>query len=330
MCYYFVLFLQFLAFKVSENKSDLEALPRSVVLENLSDGWWSHDLAANTARISEFLNWLAGSPLTRIAVFCHWGVVRQFLDLLQYRQTLEILNAIPISVRFAPHEIIPSHREYSVRLQPSLTDRRNIENLLLRQLAEFYDECRSHLELQTSTELGPPHITLVEFWPLSPDHLQQVRQKMSEYRTMLESLDPEDGNFWKISNNNVSINVQSDKALFVTVKIQNDQQPQSSIGQLQNLLSLMKSLDCYKATNVVRSSFHVSILRDDKPEGKSLKIEEFSKVSAKYPLVHQMFFPLPNGDAGNWRQHFENIVWNLSILSKEGEHMDFPLYKKIK
>jgi len=236
--------------------------------------------------------------------------LEKLLDLIDYREDILIPNASPILIRFSNPFIIPNFPEYCVKLIPAPTHPANQNNPLLNQLKIFYEECYADEKLQTITEMGPIHITLVDFWPLSHDQVNILRIALKNVAQKILNL-----NVWSISSENLQVAVQSEIALFIRILFQTN----------PDFFNDFNNLPFYHQSSVVRANLHVSVLRDDRREGRSKGMEAFNHVWEKFPeigLVKDLFHE--NGE--DWKKFLENVVWDLCLISKNGERMVYKLY----
>jgi len=296
--------------KMSEVKEDLEALPRHINLENIHENWWSRELSSNQDRLSEFLNWLALCPETRIAVVSHWGFIRGILLAANFHEDLSPRNCCPIVMHFGIPSIVKIYPEYRVQLLPAPQHYNNQQNPLLQQLTEFWEECRSHPDLQMATELGPLHITIIDYIPLPPEELLQVKKCLKSLSEKI-SLQMPKGFF--VQAEEIDIKIGTDIALFIRLTIDSP--------QLKYISSELKQFPCCDNQGL-RKEFTATILRDDQPELLSLPLRVFSPVLEKYPILDAM---MKRADNPDWRKYFSEIVWKLCLESRDGEHMAFKL-----
>jgi hypothetical protein len=119
------------------------------------------------------------------------------------------------------------------------------------------------------------------------------------------------------------ITVERDKALFVRLDV-----TAPFLGKLRTELT-SPDFQVYAGSEyVIRSSFHASLLRDDKPAGKSFDLADFDEILRRYPIVERMF----TGNSSTvtdeeWKEYVDNIRWTLLLTSQTGEKMRFPLYE---
>lgn len=116
--------------------------------------------------------------------------------------------------------------------------------------------------------------------------------------------------------------IETDKALFVRLDVR-----VPFLEKLRDEL-VRKDFAVYEGSEyVVRSSFHASLLRDDKPAGKSFDLSDFSSTLKKYPLVEDMFEGIhrDTNDERDWKYWMHQVRWTLLLASQTGERMKFPL-----
>jgi len=83
----------------------------------------------------------------------------------------------------------------------------------------------------------------------------------------------------------------------------------------------LAKLPCYVDSTVIRSNHTTTLIRDDKPMGKSFHIADFKEKIEKYDLIKRMIFDQDN----EWKTHFAKLKWKIVISSSLGDKMAFPL-----
>lgn len=194
----------------------------------------------------------------------------------------------------------------------------------------FYEDCLTHPVLQTATELGPIHISIADYWPLSDEDREKVRLKLLELTQqynqsekvghVVDVLIPELEN-GKLFKSELKVRVETEKALFVRLNVL-----APFLEKLRDEL-LGPDFRVYTGSEyVVRKTFHASLLRDDKPSGKSFGLSDFAEILHKYPLVEQMFTS-ESGSSREWERWVHQIQWTVLLTSQTGERMKFVLHE---
>lgn len=140
---------------------------------------------------------------------------------------------------------------------------------------------------------------------------------------VLQAVAPENGG-GNLLSQELHTKIETDKALFIRLDVH-----APFLEMLRDEL-VSKDFHIYAGSEyVVRKTFHASLLRDDKPAGKSFDLSDFAETMKKYPLVEQMFTGKTNPDATeeeNWKYWVREIRWTLLLSSQSGERMKFLLH----
>eukprot|EP01127_Copromyxa_protea_P019728 TRINITY_DN646_c0_g1_i3.p1 TRINITY_DN646_c0_g1~~TRINITY_DN646_c0_g1_i3.p1 ORF type:complete len:336 (+),score=33.76 TRINITY_DN646_c0_g1_i3:427-1434(+) len=303
------------AFPLSQNIPFFESLPSYISHESLHEDWWSPTLCGDESRVGKFLNWLSVCPESRVAIFTHWGFIRRLLQEVNFHDSYSPDNCTPIEIRFGPSRLLIDAPQYAIMVLPSST---NQNNELLAQISGFYEYCQNHPVLQTATGIGPMHISVADFWPLTDEDREKLRLKLFELAKVFQG-----PNAPPLLEPATSTAVEMEKALFVRLDVMS-----AFLEQLRRTLTSAE-LGLYTGSEyVVRRTFHISLLRDDKPAGKSFVLSDFSEALEKYPLVEKMF--TGNGEATDeeWNKCMQEIRWTLMLTSQTGEVMKFRLFQE--
>jgi len=294
------------AFKLSEIAEEIPLLPRPVIFDACEDDWWSPTLSGDVSRVTNLLSWIAHCPESRIAIVCHYGVIREFLRLVGFYDIFSPRNCSPVECRFSSAPPLPRYPQYTIKIRLTANQPKN---LFLEQIFAFYEECQIDSKLQTASQLGPLHITVADFWPISDDDLQEVTEEIkklsNEIREQRES--------WNADSNTINLHIEDGTVLFIYIYIVS-----KTINKISERIS---KLPCYANSTVVRANHTTTLIRDDKPMGKSFHIADFKEKIEKYDLIKRMIFDQDT----EWKTHFAKLKWKIVISSSLGDKMAFPL-----
>lgn len=154
------------------------------------DGWWLN--AGNRiGRLRSFLQWLATTPETRVAIVAHWGFLYELL-MVECRSPvyLELGNCTHVRTIWSAEPTVTIHaplhgpRVYAVHLQPDGTATTPRGRQFHRELKNYFAACARDPLLQNADSMrfgGGFYIELADFRP-EPDEvsLLEFRGKLSQ------------------------------------------------------------------------------------------------------------------------------------------------------
>jgi broad specificity phosphatase PhoE len=294
------------AYKLSEISDEIPLLPRKVIFDACEDEWWSSKLAGDVSRVTNLLSWIAHCPESRIAIVCHYGVIREFLRLVGFQDIFSPRNCSPVECRFSSAPPLPRFPLYTVKIRLTANQPKNP---FLEQIFALYEECQIDSKLQTASQLGPLHITVADFWPISDDDLQgvieEIKQLSNEIREQRVS--------WNADSNTINLQIEDSTVLFIYIYIVSK--------TVNNISDRLSKLPCYANSTAVRANHTTTLIRDDKPMGKSFHLADFKEKIEKYDLIKRMIFEKDD----EWKTHFAKLKWKIVISSSFGDKMAFPL-----